>query len=94
MFDPKFFFYALKQIPLGSKGYARHYGLLKEKVIAYPRKIDEQANVVGLLDSMSEDVFRLDALYKQKLAAIAELKQSILQRAFSGQLTSSDMIPA
>jgi type I restriction enzyme S subunit len=34
-----------------------------------------------------KEVDSLEALYRQKLAAIDELKQSILHRAFSGQLT-------
>jgi type I restriction enzyme S subunit len=31
---------------------------------------------------------RLESLYRQKLAALAKLKQSILQKAFSGELTA------
>jgi type I restriction enzyme S subunit len=31
---------------------------------------------------------RLEAIYQQKLAALNELKQSILQKAFSGELTA------
>jgi hypothetical protein len=33
-------------------------------------------------------------LYARKIATIAELKQSLLQKAFSGQLTSSESLAA
>ena len=31
---------------------------------------------------------RLESIYQKKLTALAELKQSILQKAFTGELTS------
>jgi type I restriction enzyme S subunit len=40
------------------------------------------------LNQLSADVQRLEAIYQQKLAALNELKQSILQKAFSGELTA------
>lgn len=48
----------------------------------------EQRRVVEQLASISNETQRLEAIYEQKLAALNELKQSILQRAFSGELTS------
>ncbi len=32
---------------------------------------------------------RLETIYQRKLAALAELKQSILEKAFSGELTAT-----
>ncbi len=40
------------------------------------------------LDEILKDVQRLDAFYQQKLTALKELKQSLLQKAFAGELTS------
>lgn len=40
------------------------------------------------MDAFSTETQRLEAIYQQKLAALNELKQSILQKAFSGELTA------
>ena len=48
--------------------------------------ISQQEAIVGQLDALAEETQRLEALYQQKLDALAELKQSLLHQAFSGQL--------
>ncbi|MEO5923264.1 MAG: restriction endonuclease subunit S [Bryobacteraceae bacterium] len=45
-----------------------------------------QINIVQALDRLSAEIQRLEALYRQKLAALDELKKSVLHQAFSGQL--------
>ena len=45
-----------------------------------------QQAIVEKLDALSEETKRLEAIYQRKLDALAELKQSLLQRAFAGQL--------
>lgn len=47
---------------------------------------DQQKAIVQKLDALAAETRRLEAVYERKLAALAELKQSLLQRAFSGQL--------
>jgi type I restriction enzyme, S subunit len=37
---------------------------------------------------LKSEVNRLEAIYQQKLAALNELKQSILHKAFTGELTA------
>ena len=44
--------------------------------------------IVENIDSLFSETKRLEAIYQQKLAALHELKQSILQKAFSGELTA------
>ena len=61
--------------------------------IAYPGEI-RQLEIVARLQEMEEETSHLASLYTRKLAAIAELKQSLLQKAFSGQLTSSESLAA
>jgi len=41
---------------------------------------------VAKLDALFEETQRLEALYQQKLAALDELKKSLLHKAFSGEL--------
>lgn len=43
-----------------------------------------QASIVGSLDALAAEIQRLEAIYANKLAALDELKQSILHQAFSG----------
>ncbi len=54
----------------------------------------EQRRIVGTLNELSEEIRNLESLYTRKLAAIAELKQSLLQKAFTGQLTSRQSLAA
>ena len=48
----------------------------------------DQSIVVSKLDTLSSETQRLKTIYQQKLTALAELKQSILQKAFAGDLTT------
>jgi type I restriction enzyme, S subunit len=50
--------------------------------------VAEQKNIVVKLDEIAIETQCLEAIYRQKLAALNELKQSILQKAFTGELTS------
>jgi type I restriction enzyme S subunit len=50
--------------------------------------VDQQLLIARKLDDQFERTQRLEAIYQQKIAALNELKQSILQRAFSGELTA------
>ena len=49
--------------------------------------LEDQESVVVELDKMTRELERLESLYARKLVALDELKQSLLQRAFSGQLS-------
>ena len=48
----------------------------------------EQKIIVTKLDGIASETQRLESIYRQKLAALKELKQSILQKAFTGELTA------
>lgn len=48
--------------------------------------IPEQHRVVDQLDALAAETQRLEAIYQQKLAALDELKKSLLHQAFSGEL--------
>lgn len=64
--------------------------LLKKIIIEFPSSIDEQAQCVATLNSLSDSVKQLETIYQQKLDSIDELKKSILQKAFSGELTKAE----
>jgi len=49
--------------------------------------LEIQNNIVRRLDALSVETKKLETIYQQKLTALNELKQSILQKAFTGELT-------
>jgi type I restriction enzyme, S subunit len=62
-------------------------GMIKELQMALPT-IEKQQEIISILDKLEAETQRLEAIYRQKIAALNELKQSILQKAFTGELTS------
>ena len=46
----------------------------------------EQKQIVDQLSDLNAEAQRLESIYQQKLAALDELKQSLLHQAFSGKL--------
>ncbi|MDZ7952429.1 restriction endonuclease subunit S [Nostoc sp. DedQUE09] len=50
--------------------------------------VAEQKIIVTKLDEIASQAQRLETIYRQKLAALNELKQSILQKAFTGELNA------
>jgi type I restriction enzyme S subunit len=59
---------------------------LRRIVIAFPESLQEQRRIVAQLDELSEETQRLARLYERKLAALEELKKSLLHQAFAGEL--------
>lgn len=54
---------------------------------------EQQEQIITKIDALKEGTERLEAIYQQKLTALAELKQSLLQKAFSGELTADNVVP-
>lgn len=46
----------------------------------------EQRNIVSQLDTLRIETQKLEAVYRKKIADLEELKKSLLQKAFSGEL--------
>jgi len=77
----KFFYYFLKSITLRNLGYARHYRLLTEKLVPIP-SLPEQKQIITKLNLFSQETKKLEIIID-----IEELKKSILEKAFKGELT-------
>ena len=58
---------------------------IKGFVLPLP-SVDEQERIVDALETLSKDTDRLTRLYERKLAALEELKKSLLHQAFNGEL--------
>ena len=61
--------------------------LVKKAILPIPPKT-KQIELVKQFNSLSHEVSSLEEIYKNKLTSLNELKQSILQKAFTGQLTT------
>ena len=60
-------------------------GTLSRIVIPFP-SVPDQAQIVQRLEVMKEESQRLGSIFRHKLAALDELKKSLLHRAFTGEL--------
>ena len=59
---------------------------LRKIKIPYPN-LKNQQTIIKKLDELSRKTKKLETIYQQKLTDLDELKKSILQKAFNGQLT-------
>jgi type I restriction enzyme S subunit len=59
---------------------------LKNIKIVFPKSKAEQQSVVRQLDALRAETQKLEAIYTQKLNDLEELKKSLLQKAFAGEL--------
>lgn len=64
------------------------HAIFKIQEIAIP-PLKEQKTIVLKLNALSEETKRLEAIYQQKLNNLEELKKSLLQKAFSGELKNT-----
>ncbi|MFM7278486.1 MAG: restriction endonuclease subunit S, partial [Microcystis aeruginosa] len=81
--------HSLKEFKQKSVGAATKFlkiGIIQDMEIPLPN-IYEQNKIVVNLDSLQTKTQKLETIYQRKLEAIAELKQSILEKAFTGQLS-------
>lgn len=62
--------------------------IVRDLPIAAPSS-EDQERIVLQINQISEQVKRTEDIYRQKIASLNELKQSLLQKAFSGELTAN-----
>jgi len=62
--------------------------LLKEITLSIP-SFQKQRKVVREIDSILSETSRVAGIYKTKIESLDELKKSLLQKAFTGELTGS-----
>jgi type I restriction enzyme S subunit len=70
------------------KGTARdniNLGTFETQEFPFP-KLNEQRSIVLTLNNLSEEVQRLESIYRQKLTALEGLEKSLLRQAFAGGL--------
>ncbi len=83
--DPLFFYYACKWLDIPSRGYNRHFGLLKESEINISESFQEQKNIglaLKTLDQLStEQLTLIDQFQQLKVSAM----QTLFSRGLRGE---------
>lgn len=64
--------------------------MIKDYLIPVP-PVAEQKEIIEKAENLRAETQKLEALYQKKIADLEELKKSILQRAFSGELTGREV---
>lgn len=90
--SPKYIWYFLRSFDLGR--FASGAGVptlnrnhVHEETVHIDEDATEQRAVVAKLDQLEVNISELEAIYTTKLADLADLRQSLLQKAFAGELT-------
>ena len=98
-------YYLMRSEPVQAQIRAKTYGTalmqinigdLRKIVVGFPPP-EKQTALVEQLDAIQESADQLSNIYGRKLAALEELKKSLLHHAFTGQLTANkaeDMVEA
>ena len=90
--DPFFLEYMLqhfkKMVKSHGEGSAReNINLATFDRVLFPMpSVNEQRQIAAATDALKDQTKRLESIYQRKLAAIDELKKSLLHQAFSGEL--------
>jgi len=95
--DRTFLKYALMSRPTQAEIFKRGTGatvvgikasLLKQVPVSFPPRVSDQRALAKEIESNANSVAQLEEHYRRKIGDLAVLRQSILQKAFSGELTS------
>lgn len=89
--DKKFLYYLLTKLNLRKYAAKSTHPVIsgksmKDVLVCFPDNINTQQKIVEQLDKLQEQTKQLEAIYTQKIKECDELKQSILQKAFRGEL--------
>ena len=83
---------SLKELKESSVGAGTRFlkiGMIRNLKISIP-SLAEQKEILSTLLVLKDELDRLERVYEEKLECLDELKQSILQKAFSGELTQKE----
>jgi len=100
-FEPKFIYYAMtskefqEKVLLEGKGAQATLPIINKSkwenlTISFPKSKTEQKLFVEKFDALSIESQKLQEIYLKKIADLEELKKSILQKAFAGELRSPE----
>jgi type I restriction enzyme S subunit len=82
----------IKSLAIGAAYSALTIEKLNKYQISFPKTIEEQQIIVQKLNALSAETKKLEAIYQQKINDLEELKKSVLQKAFSGELNTATAV--
>lgn len=82
----------IKSLAIGAAYSALTIEKLNKYQISFPKTIKEQQAIVQKLNTLFAETKKLEAIYQQKLNDLEELKKSVLQKAFTGELSSKTLL--
>jgi type I restriction enzyme S subunit len=65
---------------------------LKQIKISFPKSLVEQKNIVLKIDALRAETQKMETIYQKKMDDLEELKKSILQKAFAGELETEKAV--
>jgi type I restriction enzyme S subunit len=83
--NPKYFYYYLCSLTIESKGYNRHYKYLKEKIIAFPEKTEQQ-KIAFVLSKIQQAIEQQEKI----IETTRELKKSLMYKLFTEGLNGEE----
>lgn len=85
-FIPKYLYYALCNLRIQSRGYNRHYTVLKEMLVGKP-SVGEQHEMVAILDTIDRKI----ELSRKKRAVLDDLFKALLHQLMTGKIRTADL---
>jgi type I restriction enzyme S subunit len=67
--------------------------LIRNIKISYPKSIIKQKEYIEVFSTLSSECNKLEANYQKKIEDLEELKKSILQKEFNGELKTTKAVP-
>ncbi len=64
---------------------------LKKVIFTYPKSVSKQKLLIQKFKNLSTETKKLEAIYQRKITCLDELKKSILQKAFNGELLNNEV---
>ena len=64
--------------------------LIRSIKISFPKSIEKQKEIIDVIEILDNHIQSLLVSYEEELKNLEELKKSILQKAFSGELTNKN----
>jgi type I restriction enzyme S subunit len=101
-YEPKFIYYAMtsknfqEKVLLEGKGAQATLPIINKSkwenlTINFPKSRTEQKSYVEKFDALKVETQKMEAIYRKKMDDLEELKKSILQKAFAGELNMSEL---
>jgi type I restriction enzyme S subunit len=81
----------LQELGKGSAQDNINLGTFQKQYFPFP-SIKKQKEIVIILDNINKQTVEVQSKYQRKLFGLEELKKSILQKAFAGELTQKEVV--